>query len=195
MRSPIVLTVVLILSTTQFALAQEDNTIGVQIGVHGGLTSWDLGDIEGNVFDKETGPLFGGSFGWGMSDWLGLFARADWTTISPEEFESYKVLHADLGIRAIPQLLGPTIRPYFEVLASFRDLTLIETNDLEVAGTGAGFGGGLGLYFFVSEKFAMNAGFAAALGGLDQATFGGFPIEGSVSATALRLIAGVTVFP
>jgi len=195
MRISTFLSILLVLVTSESAVSQDDLTRGFQLGIHGGLTSWDIGDIEGNAFDSESGINFGGSVGWGMSDWLGIFARGDFTTISPEDLEGYTVGHLDIGIRGIPQLFGSTVRPYFEVLASVRDMSLIEPNGFEISASGVGFGGGLGLYFFVSGKFAVNAGFTAATGNFDTVSFAGFPVSNDVSATSGRLIAGVTFFP
>lgn len=195
MHVPSFIAVLIMLVTAVSAVSQDGLTRGVQLGLHGGMTSWALGDIEGNEFDTETGFNVGGSFGWGMSDWLGIFVRGDRTTISPEDLDSYQVLHLDIGIRAISLFLGTTIRPYFEVLASVRDMSLIEPNGFEIRASGVGFGGGLGLYIFISQKLALNVGVTGAFGDFDEVTFAGITIPDDVSGTSGRLIAGVTVFP
>ena len=168
---------------------------GVQLGVHGGFTSWDLGDIEVADFEKETGPTFGASFGWGMSDFLGLFTRVDRTTISPEDLDSYGVTHWDIGVRAIPKLLGPTIRPFAEVSAAFRFLNLTESNGFKISVAGAGFGVGAGLYAFVTSQFAVSAGINGSFGNLEEVTFGGIALDTNTKATSFRAILGVTWFP
>ncbi len=195
MRIPLFLAILVVLVTAVSAFSQDERTRGAQFGLHGGVTSWTLGDIEGNEFGTETGYTFGGDFGWGMSDWLGIFTRAGWTTISPEDLESYQVFHFDIGIRAISHFFGHTIRPYFEALASVRDVNLIESNGFEISASGVGFGGGLGLYVFISRKIALTAGLDASFGKFDELTFAGIAIPSDVNATSARLIAGVTVFP
>ncbi len=195
MRVPPFIAVLIMLVTSGSAFSQEDLTRGLQLGLHGGMTSWAVGDIAGNEFDTETGFNVGGSVGWGMSDWLGIFARGDRTSINPKDLESYHVLHFDIGIRAISQFIGPTIRPYFEVQGSVRDMSLIESNGFEISASGIGFGAGLGLFFFISQKLALNAGVTAAFGNFDEVTFAGITIPDDVSATSGRLIAGVTLFP
>lgn len=195
MRVPAFVALLVSLVASETAFSQDDLTRGFQLGVHAGLTSWSIGDIEGNTFDTERGFNFGGSLGWGMSDWLGVFTRGDFTTIRPEGLESYKVGHLDIGIRAIPQFFGSTVRPYFEALASVRDMSLIESNGFKISASGVGFGGGLGLYFFVTRMFAVNLGFTAAAGNFDEVSFAGIPIPNDVSATSGRLIAGVTFYP
>ena len=175
---------------------QEDVTRGPQIGLHAGMTSWDLDDItEADLsFETESGFHFGGSVGWGMSDWLGVFTRYDYTTISPEDIESYAVSHWDIGIRAIPYPLGLTVRPYFEAVGSFRFLEFTDPNGFQISASGPGFGFGAGLYVFVTTAFALNAGIAASFGNLEEITFAGIPLN-DVGATSGRLLFGITWFP
>lgn len=196
LRTSIPASILLIFVAAAPLLAQYeyDVTRGAQIGLHAGVTSWNPDEIQGLDFEAETGFLFGGSFGWGMSDWLGLFARIDWSRISPEEVDPYTVNHVDVGIRAVPMLFGDVVRPYAEVFGAFRFLSFVEPNGFEVDASGPGFGGGLGLYVFVMPSVALNAGFAATLGNLEEVTFGGVPIE-DVGATSGRLMFGLTWFP
>lgn len=177
------------------AHAQDDLTRGVQIGAHGGLTSWDLDPVDINVFEKESGPHFGASLGWGMSDWLGLYTRFDITSISPDTIDSYKVDHWDIGIRAIPQVFGTTVRPYVEAGGTFRFFNFEDPRGAEVKASGAGLGFGGGLYVFVTQIVAVNAGASVAFGSMDTVTFNGFDVDLKPSATSIRFLAGITVFP
>ena len=186
---------VLVLAGFQFSAAQNDVTVGVQLGLHGGFTTWDLDDIEGTMFERENGPTFGGSFGWGMSDWLGLFTRVDLTSISPDDLDSYTVTHWDIGVRAIPMLLGPTIRPYAEAYGAFRFVELTEPNGFRITASGPGLGFGAGLYAFITGQFAVNAGFGGTFGNLEEVSFGGFSLDADVAASSLRFAAGVSWFP
>lgn len=195
MHRPLLVGLALTLAGFQVVAAQDDVTRGVQIGLYGGYTSWDLDDIEGTTFEKENGFTYGGSFGWGMSDWLGLFTRVDLTTISPEDLDSYKVTHWDIGVRAVPMLFGPTIRPYAETYGAFRFIELTEPNGFEISASGPGFGFGAGLYAFITGQFAVNAGLGGTFGNLEEVSFGGFPLDVDVAATSLRFAAGVTWFP
>lgn len=174
---------------------QEDVTRGPQIGLHAGLTSWDLDDIEDVTFEKEIGPTFGGSFGWGMSDWLGVYTRLDFTWINADDLDSYTVVHWDFGIRAITLLFGPAVRPYLEIDGTFRFLELIEPSGFEVSASGPGYGFGAGVYLFVGEQVAVNAGIGGSFGNLEDVSFGGFPLNTDVNATSLRFSTGLTWFP
>jgi len=191
-RNRIVATLVIVLSIAGASRAQ-DVTRGVQLGLHGGFTTWDLGDIVGNEFEKESGPHFGGSFGWGMSDWLGIFTRLDRTTISPEGLVGYSVQHWDIGIQTISLIFGQTVRPYAEVSGAIRSVKL-DISEFEVKGSGVGLGLGAGVYVFVVEKIAVTAGGTYSFGNLDEVSFGGVSVE-TVLATSVRLFAGITWFP
>ena len=163
------------MSINDLALAQSDNARGLQLGLHAGMTQWDLDDVQGNEFEKESGMHFGGSLGWGMSDWLGVFTRLDYTSISPENIDSYGVTHWDVGIRAMPQMFGFMVRPYAEAFGSFRFLKLTEPNGFEISASGPAIGVGAGLYVFVTPQIAVNGGVSAAFGNLEDVSFGGIP--------------------
>lgn len=195
MRFAPLLTIAVTLSVVESGFSQEDVTTGPQIGLHAGLTSWDLDDIEDVVFEKESGLTFGGNFGWGMSDWLGVHTRIDFTWINPDDLDSYTVVHWDFGIRTIAFLFGPFVRPYFELDGTFRFLELIEPNGFEISASGPGFGLWGGIYLFVAEQVALNAGFGGSIGSLEDISFGGFALNTDAEATSLRFSAGLTWFP
>ncbi len=181
------------LLTSNHASAQTDLT-GVSLGVYGGMTSWDLDDFPPFEFEKETGVTFGGSFGWGMSDFLGLFTRADYTSLSTTDNERYNVTHWDIGFRAIPDFFGQTVRPYFEFSGAFR-FTTVEKFGIEITASGAGVGLGTGLYVFVSNTIALNAGFAGTLGNLEDVKIAGIRNDSiDLKAVSGRLLGGITVF-
>jgi hypothetical protein len=87
------------------------------------------------------------------------------------------------------------LRPYVEASGAFRFFEFVEPSGVTIKGSGAGIGLAAGLFFFVSEAFAVNAGISGATGGMDSLSFDGFDVDIRPGATSFRVIAGITWFP
>ncbi len=131
--------------TAGSASAQEgtdrSNTRGLGLGVNfnqsavGGLAPW--------RGDQGTGAGLG--IGYGVTDRLSVFARADY---------AYRSSHVDAGVRYSFGSPGSALRPYAELAAT----RIGSAPHVDFRSTGYGATAGVGVEYFVSRKLALDVG-------------------------------------
>jgi opacity protein-like surface antigen len=123
-------------------------------------------ETNGSTAGTPRGAGFGLSLGYGVSERVSLFARADY---------AYQIAHVDVGARYSFGGTSSRLRPYVEG-ALTRTGTSAFVAPLEEGlsrSHGYGLTGGAGVEYFVSSRVALDLGVSHSRGRLTAGTFKG----------------------
>jgi hypothetical protein len=157
---------------TQEIMRQRSTTEGLGIGLFGQLGSWSTTSKDFSALsDKSSGAGLGIRVGYGITQRLEPYFRADYSTLTNSDYTTMKtkLSHYDLGLRFN---FGSTIkrfRPFAELAASSVNAVIdplpYNKDDYHLGLHGYGLTGGLGFNFFVSSALALNLEYSAVLVG------------------------------
>ena len=163
--------------TAGSASAQEgtdrSNTRGLGVGVNfnqsavGALAPW----------KADPGSGVGLGIGYGVTDRLSVFARADY---------AYRSSHVDAGVRYSFGSPRSALRPYAELAATRVGFAPHE----DFRSTGYGATAGVGVEYFVSRKLALDVGVVHSEGRYTNTKINGEPIDRDFRFNSSRLNIG-----
>lgn len=184
------LIVLLALPLEQEARGQADpDTGGVFIGLRLNGTAWTIDDLD---VDTESGVGLAMLAGYGISDLFSVYA--DLAAASFGGSNTYGLGHLDVGIRFIFGGPASTFRPYADAALSGRKSEWDDPSRGEVRAWGVGGTVGGGFLYFLAAPAALDVGFKATFGGLNEITIGGSSHEVDIRARSARLNVGFTLF-
>lgn len=190
------LAIVLAGTVTAPALAQRSNTDGLHLGI---FLSGAAAEVE-DTDETDSGAGISLHLGYGFSEAISLFARANAAAIQSEGFadDQYTLAHFDLGARYSIGSSAAALRPFVQGAFSGRAASFeLDGETLDVRGSGFTAGGGL--EYFVNPTIAIEAGLAFTFGKFNEGRLdGGDWVElddAEFSMNTTRLDLGVSFHP
>lgn len=156
--------------TAQSAAAQRSDTRGFGLGVQ--LAGASL-QYEDDTDDIESGSGFGLRLGYGVTQRVELFAELAGTALEvPPGYDAYGLGQLDLGARYNFRGPAAAARPYLSLAYATR-VIMFEDESTRVELAGGGLSAGLGLRYFLTRGFALDAGLGIASGDATQGRLDG----------------------
>ncbi len=141
--------ITLLVFTTNPANGQDN---GLYFGASLQGAAWTMPDMN---LDAESGAGFGLKSGYNINTNFGVFLGLGGANIDPEVGESYGLGHFDIGVEGRIGNSTSKFRPYARL--SYLGMAAVQddpSGDVEISG--AGFGLGAGLYYFFTDKLALD---------------------------------------
>lgn len=138
------------LNTSQ--IYSQDN--GIYLGASLLGAAWTMPDMD---LDAESGGGIALKAGYNFNTNYAFFIGLDAATINPDVGYSYGLGHFDLGLEGRIGNPSSRFRPYGRI--SYLGMAVVQDDpngDLEISGAGFGLGGGI--YFFATDKLALEMG-------------------------------------
>lgn len=195
MTKKISLVTVLIAFFTSIAIAQESDDQEVDdrgffVGASLLGTSFQL-DIPEIGDETDTGGGIAIEGGYNFSSNFAVFISLDGSQLTAEEGEDYNFVHFDAGVEGRLGNYDSKFRPFGRVSLLGAAAT-IEDEGFEAEISGSGFGAGLGLYYFLNEKFAFKLGYTHSWININEITVESISIEIDEDGSSGRLGLGFT---
>lgn len=162
---------------------EEVDDKGIYVGLSLLGTSFDIPEFRN---DKDTGGGLGIEVGYNFNTNVGIFISLDGSNMSPDDDEDNALAHFDLGVEGRLGDPGSGFRPYAK--AAFLGVAAtFETGEDEIEISGAGFGAGIGVYYFINNKFAIDLGYTHSWISMNEVKLGSVSVEIDENATSGRL--------
>jgi len=143
--------------------------------------------------EAESGGGVGFVLGWGLGNLVTLYLEG---VAADVEFLSgggtYTLTHADLGARFNFRSMAKRWRPYAKaaVTGLYAETDILGNDIFSISGAGVTVGGGIA--YFISRKFAVDAGLEFTGGSFSEAELAGLKNDIDVSATSTRFNLGMS---
>jgi hypothetical protein len=182
------------------AAAQDRSTgRGLLLGAHVNSSSIQIDEDGGG--EAETGLGLGAIVGYGFSESLALFLRADAAAIeySDDSGETYSLGNVDLGLRYLFGTPAQPLRPYAELaLSGIGVVAEVEAGlgtPVEVTMGGGALVVGAGIEYFFGRKTSLDVGLALGKGRITSFEVDGesVPDMDDFDVTTVRIDLGVRV--
>jgi outer membrane protein W len=190
-----------LLAGPDHAAAQDrSSTRGLMLGVRANFSAIQSDEDGGSV--AERGGGLGALLGFGVTEQISLFLRADAASIAYEgdEDESYALANVDLAGRYSVGTASEALRPYFELGLSgtaIQDDVELDGQTFDVVYSGPALLLGFGAEYFLSPQAALDVGMA-----LGKGRFTNLQVDGEeaddveeIDFTTVRMSVGFTFHP
>lgn len=161
-------------------MPDEIDDRGFYIGASLQGTSFDLEALND---DSDTGGGIGLKAGYNFNTNFALFLSLDGSSMSPDEGDEYALAHFDLGAEGRLGNYENSFRPFGRV--SLLGMAASGDDDVEISGGGIGLG--VGLYYFVNNKFAFEIGYTHSWIQINEVKVGSISVEVEEDARSGRL--------
>jgi len=180
---------VLILSLT-FTLSNKTNAQDNGLYLSGALqgAAWTLPDLD---VETESGAGIALKLGYNFNTNFALFVGLDGASINPDVGDNYGLGHFDIGAEGRIGNSESKFRPFGRL--SFLGMAAVQDNqsgDVEISGAGFGLGGGI--YYFISDNFALEVGYTKSWVNISEVKVGSQSASVDENAESGRFNLGVS---
>ena len=182
--------IVIIFLSAQFLLTEKSNAQDKGIYLGGSLqgAAWNIPDQD---VDTESGAGISLEFGYNFNTNFALFLGLDGANINPDVGDNYGLGHFDIGAEGRIGNSESKFRPFGRI--SYLGMAAVQNNqsgDVEISG--AGFGLGAGLYYYLTDNLALKTGFTKSWVNISEVKIGSESVSVDENAESSRFNLGIS---